>query len=262
MKSDNRSDTLNEAPERATQHESVSYSGQENCYPPPEVGSAPGWPVVLYFHHVNPDIQHYTSITPADFDRALTQLDEQFDPLSPQEVSNVQEATGNSRPTCLLTFDDGYADVFDYALPIMERRGWRAVLFVSVDHIGTVEQHPVRGPLRHMNWEQLEAAISRGHVVASHGSAHIPFDRLDANAAQADLDKSLRVLKERLSDVPDWFAYPYGMLSPFDLRLPSLCFGSIKAPARPWSAAPQEIRRTYLPVDKQQEWKSYITKWS
>src|SRR4051812_35195470 len=43
---------------------------------PPEVGAAPGWPVVLYFHHVRPDLRHYTSVTPSAFDRALAQVGE------------------------------------------------------------------------------------------------------------------------------------------------------------------------------------------
>lgn len=216
---------------------------------------------MLYFHHVHPDLRHYTSVTPSAFDRALAQVGEQLAPLSPQVVPSVREAAGHPEPTCLLTFDDGYADVFDHALPIMERRGWRAIMFVSVDLVGQVEQHPVRGPLGHMTWDQLEELTRRGHVVASHGCAHIPYSRLLADAAQADLDNAQRVLRERLPGAPDWFAYPFGELPARKLRLPSLCFGSIKAPARPWDAAPHEIRRTYLPADESPRWEHCITEW-
>jgi peptidoglycan/xylan/chitin deacetylase (PgdA/CDA1 family) len=230
-------------------------------HPPPEVGSAPGWPVVLYFHHVHPDIRHYTSVTPAAFDRALAQVAEQHAPLPPQMVPSVQRAGMHPEPACLLTFDDGYADVFEHALAIMERRGWQAIVFVVTDLVGKVEQHPVRGPLQHMTWEQLEEMTRRGHVVASHGSAHLPYNRLDRDAAQADIDNARSVLEQRFPGAPDWFAYPFGELPGYELRLPSLCFGSVKAAARPWSSALHEIRRTYLPADEPHRWGPCITEW-
>src|SRR4051812_27777456 len=76
--------------------------GATVAHPPPEVGSAPGWPVALYFHHVHPDIRHYTAVTPAAFDRALDQLGDRFRPLAPQDVPAVVAAGGHPTPTCLL----------------------------------------------------------------------------------------------------------------------------------------------------------------
>ena len=229
--------------------------------PPPEAGSSPGWPVVLYFHHVHPDLRHYTSVSPVAFDRALAQVGEQLAPLLPQTLPFVREAGGHPKPASLLTFDDGYADVFHYALPIMERRGWRAIVFVATEFVGKIEQHPVRGPLQHMTWEQLEELTRRGHIVASHGSAHVPYSRLDLEAAQLDIDNAQRVLQERLPDAPDWLAYPFGELPRGELRFPSLCFGSIKAAVRAWNTAPHNIRRTYLPADEPQRWERCITEW-
>lgn len=231
--------------------------------PPPEVGSAPGWPVILYFHHVHPELRHYTAITPKAFDRALGGLGDRFLPLEPEGVPSVLEAGGHQEPTCLLTFDDGYSDVFDHALPIMERRGWRAIVFVSVDWVGRVAHHPVRGRLRHMTWAQLEELSRRGHVIASHGCAHVPFGQMDCAASQAEIDGAERVLQQRLPGTPDWLAYPFGDVPTCgSVRLPSLCFGSIKALVRPWNAAPHAIRRTYLPADEPQRWNRCMTEWT
>ncbi|NBE92569.1 MULTISPECIES: polysaccharide deacetylase family protein [unclassified Nonomuraea] len=231
-------------------------------FPPPEVGSAPGWPLVLYFHHVHPEMRHYTAVTPAAFDRALGEFGELFQPLGPETVPSVLKSGGHPDPVGLVTFDDGYTDVFEHAVPIMERRGWRAVMFVSVDLIGCVENHPVRGQLQHMTWEQLEELTQRGHLVASHGCTHVAFNRLDPAKAQAEVDRARHALQERLPDSPDWLAYPFGELpQPGTLALPSLCFGSIKAPARAWDKAPQEIRRTYLPAGEPQRWGRCITEW-
>jgi peptidoglycan/xylan/chitin deacetylase (PgdA/CDA1 family) len=253
--------TLRAMPPVAQPHDQRSQTVA--AVPPSEVGSAPGWPVVLYFHHVHPELRHYTAVTPTSFDRALGKLGEHFLPLEPRAVPSVLEIGGHPKPTCLLTFDDGYADVYDHALPIMERRGWHCVVFVSMDLIGCVEYHATRGPLRHMTWAQLEELARRGHVVASHGCGHIALNRLNPAAAQGEIDRARHVLEERLPGSPDWLAYPFGELpGPGILRLPSLCFGSIKAPARAWDAAPHEIRRTYLPADDRRRWSRCMTGWS
>ncbi|MUN40935.1 polysaccharide deacetylase family protein [Actinomadura sp. NEAU-AAG5] len=240
----------------------VSEPSRTSLFPPPQVGSAPGWPVVLYFHHVDPDIRHYTSVTPAAFDAALARLGERFAALAPEAVDGVLGGGGHPGPSCLVTFDDGYADVFEHALPIMERRGWRAVHFVSVDLVGTVEEHPVRGPLRHMTWDDLAELQRRGHVVASHASTHRPFSGLGAQEVRREVDRARSVLAERLPGARDWLAYPFGE-PPRDpvAGLPPLCFGSVKAPALAWDAAPREIRRTYLPADEQGQWESCMTEW-
>ncbi|KPI04866.1 polysaccharide deacetylase [Actinobacteria bacterium OK074] len=235
---------------------------EQQATPPPEIGSAPGWPLVLYFHHVHPDIRHYTALTPGDFDLGLARLGERFRPLEPTAVPSVVAAGGHTEPGCLLTFDDGYADVFEHALPLMEQRGWRSVVFVSVDLVGQVEQHPVRGPLRHMTWAQLAELTRRGHVVASHATTHVPLNTLaDDAAVQAEIDRAQEVLAERLPGAPDWLAYPFGELPSGGPRLPSLCFGSVKAPARPWHTAPHEIRRTYLPAGETQRWDRCLSEW-
>ncbi len=228
---------------------------------PPEVGSAPGWPTVLYFHHVHPTIRHYTSVSPAAFDRALAQVSEQLAPLSPHTLPRVMKMSGHSEPACLLTFDDGYEDVIRYALPIMERRGWHAIVFVSTDLVGRIEQHPVRGSLQHLTWEQLRELARRGHIVASHGSAHVHYSQLSLPAAQLNIDNAQRLLQEQLPGAPDWLAYPYGELPRGELRFPTLCFGSIKTTATPWNKAPHRIRRTYLPADEPQRWEPCITEW-
>ncbi len=227
---------------------------------PATLGSAPGWPLVLYFHHVHPAIRHYTALTPAAFDRALAQLAEQFHPLAPEAVAQVKESTDGA-PRCLVTLDDGYADIFEHGLPILERHAWRALFFVTLGTVGRIEHHPARGPLRHMSWEQLEELERRGHVIASHGYRHIAYDRLAREAVQTDLDKARALLTAHFPKAPDWFAYPYGARPAAAVRLPSLCFGTVKAPALPWDVAPHAIRRTYLSGDAPEGWQQCITEW-
>lgn len=60
------------------------------------------------------------------------------------EVLTLEAAFGATRPTarrcCVLTFDDGYADNFELAAPILERHGVRGVFFVATDFVGKRER--------------------------------------------------------------------------------------------------------------------------
>lgn len=227
----------------------------------PEIGSAPRWPLVLYFHHVRADIEHYTVLRPEDFAFGLELLRRWFRPFDPACLE-APRRTWPDEPSCLLTFDDGYSDVWDHAVPAMQEGDWRAVMFVSTQQVGTIEQHPDRGPLEHMTWTQLRALRARGHVVASHGVTHRDMSLLEAEELHAEIAASRAELTRQLGTVPDLLAYPFGNEpATLDDRLPPLCFGSAKAPPAPWSEQPRLIRRTYLPAGDMERWPAIVEHW-
>lgn len=230
----------------------------------PEVGSEPGWPLVLYFHHVRADIDHYTVLSPAELSLALDLVGVSFRPLDPHRLGEVG-ADPPAEPRCLLTFDDGYLDVWEEAVPILEAKGWRAILFVSTGLVGTVERHPVRGPLEHMSWSQLRELDAHGHLVASHGHSHRDMGGLGPAAARAEVTVARDRLAAAIGTGPVPLAYPYGNrpedLEPLAEVLPPLCFGSVKASPAAWSRCPRLIRRTYLPSGEPDRWPELVAGW-
>jgi peptidoglycan/xylan/chitin deacetylase (PgdA/CDA1 family) len=230
----------------------------------PEIGSHPGWPLVLYFHHVRVDIEHYTVLRPDDFSFALDLLCRWFRPMDPRCLESSPDTWPNE-PTCLLTFDDGYRDVWEHAVPAMEERGWRAVMFVSTGQVGTVEEHPDRGALEHMTWSQLRKLRARGHVVASHGHTHRDMSLLSPEGVCAEIATARTSLARELGPGPVLVAYPYGnqpdAFEALTDTLPPLCFGSVKAPPAPWTECPWLIRRTFLPTGAMDRWPAIVKRW-
>jgi peptidoglycan/xylan/chitin deacetylase (PgdA/CDA1 family) len=222
--------------------------------------------VVLYFHHVSPDIVDYTAVSPREFAEALAILDHYFEPLAAARVPEVVAEGGCARPTCLITFDDGYADVWRHAVPLLEARGWTAVFFVSTQLVGRVEWHPRRGPLRHMNWPQLRELVAAGHVVASHGVSHANLADLPADDVRWEIEEAHGRLAAELPGARDWLAFPYGDVPAprvlAEVDLPELCFGSIKATPREWAFHGPPIRRTYLPAGEAHTWRRHAETWS
>ena len=77
-------------------------------------------------------------VTTSTFERQLTILKEDFDivPLGAL-LSDGNAARRATRPRCVVTFDDGWRDNYDLALPILRRYDIPATIYLATDFIGT-----------------------------------------------------------------------------------------------------------------------------
>lgn len=99
---------------------------------------AQGLGVILTLHHVRPwsgeafAPNRLLEVTPAFLDDTLTRARELgFDFVSLDEAWRRVTTGFSHRPFLHLTFDDGYRDVRDHALPILEAHGAPATLYVT-----------------------------------------------------------------------------------------------------------------------------------
>lgn len=107
--------------------------------------------LVLAYHRVVPDFEglRRRSIpglltSTRTFDRQLAWLSRFYRPASLAEALDVLTGrTRSGRDLCVVTFDDGYADVLEYAAPILRKHGFPAALYVPSGFVGS------RRPLLH-----------------------------------------------------------------------------------------------------------------
>jgi peptidoglycan/xylan/chitin deacetylase (PgdA/CDA1 family) len=136
---------------------------------------AQGLGVVLTLHHVRPWTpktfapNRLLEIEPAFLDMTLTRARALgFDFVSLDEAWRRVKAGISMRPFLHLTFDDGYRDVAEHALPILRRHGAPATLFITsrfADGDGEIW------------WVALEEAIARARrlfVDLGAGEAALP----------------------------------------------------------------------------------------
>lgn len=97
---------------------------------------------VLTYHRVRdvaPDEPFDTGVvdaTPAQLDRQLAFLRERFRFVELDEVrAHVVRRKPLPPNPVLVTFDDGYRDCLDVALPILERHGVRAAFFIATSYV-------------------------------------------------------------------------------------------------------------------------------
>ncbi len=121
-----------------------------------------------------------------------------------------------------LTFDDGFADVRDEALPILERHGFGATVFITTGVTDgrvpfpwyTGPQPPVLG------WDDIAALDREGTLkFEAHTVTHPSLLILDEESARAEIRDSRVELTERLGRPVTAFAYPAGLFGEREQRL-------------------------------------------
>lgn len=123
--------------------------------------------------------------------------------------------TGAELPdkTVVLTFDDGYDDFHSAALPLLQRYGFSASLFVPTAYVGTTSRwlrSCQEEDRRILTWSALSEIASTGVEIGSHSHTHPQLDRIPASAVRQEVSSAKAILEDGLQQRVTGFAYPYG----------------------------------------------------
>ena len=115
------------------------------------------------------------------------------------------------------TFDDGYENVYYYALPKMQEYGFTATVFVCPDLIGknNTWNHRDYCIRHHMNETMIKELIKSGWEIGSHGLSHYNLLRLSQTELETCLLESKQLLQQRFNIDIKAFCYPYGEFKPY-----------------------------------------------
>jgi peptidoglycan/xylan/chitin deacetylase (PgdA/CDA1 family) len=174
-------------------------------------------PIVLMYHRVCADGEAGPSefvVAASTFRRQLRWLaDHGF--WTPR-LSDVLRAGGRAprrpgRPV-ILTFDDGYADTLERAVPALREVGFTAALFPVLDlerRMNVWDDEPaLRAPL--LSVRALRAVEEAGLELGSHGLRHRWLTRCGDDELREELVRSRKVLASVAARPLPVLAYPYG----------------------------------------------------
>lgn len=167
-------------------------------------------PVLMY---------HYISAVPADqtkdpfavdlrvppdlFERHLAYLKSQgYETVTTPllwEAMNGRAALP-ARPV-VLTFDDGYADAYVNALPLLRKHGYVGTFFITVNLVGRPG---------YMTWDQVKALAAAGMDVESHAMDHKPMTTFDLGGLKYQMGAARDALQKQIGREVRFFAYPSG----------------------------------------------------
>ncbi len=133
-----------------------------------------------------------------------------------------QSSTGLA---CALTFDDGYASVYENALPVLQESGLSATVFLTTAAIAPAiasrsDDFPGLYPGEVMlSWSQVRSLQAAGFNIGSHLVQHKDLSRLSSAEAERELTTSRDTIEQMLGTPCRHLAYPYGRFRRETLRL-------------------------------------------
>jgi hypothetical protein len=172
----------------------------------------PGDVVILLFHRVGAGGREID--VPQDlFERQMAAL------AQSGEARTLDEALGRGDGGVVVTFDDGFRDFHEHALPTLVRHRVPALLYLATGLIdGTPEA---------LTWAQLEEAVSTGLVeVGGHTHTHADLSRASGEVARSEMRRCKELIEDRLGRPCRHFAYPWAVGSPAADRLARELFES------------------------------------
>ncbi len=170
---------------------------------------------VLLFHRVSDNARDNLTVGIEQFDRQMALLHRHCEVLPIEEIITGSNVPRSTSPLVCVTFDDGYLDNYQNAVPILMRHGIPASFFVSTGMIGTGRRFPHdirRGNpyIPTMQWDHLREMREAGFTIGSHSVSHIDCATEREEIVRDELAQSLADLRRELSLSDVLFAYPYG----------------------------------------------------
>ena len=179
---------------------------------------------VLMYHKVNDLWPNPTTVPVAVFEEQMELLGRLGYTPVPLDAVTDHLLRGAPLPprAVLLTFDDGYRDNLENALPILRRFGYPAVLFVPIGFLEGERPLPHEESLRLLGirnetigWDELKELEAGGVRIESHGIGHRPLSELEPADATREIALSKLRLEERLGREVEAFAFVKGSLADY-----------------------------------------------
>lgn len=164
---------------------------------------------VLMYHHLLAPIEakkinaSWMSVPPEVFDQQMNYLRQKgYQTISlAQLMSNLKNNSLPAKPI-VITFDDGYRELYDNLFPILKKYNFKATLFLISQFLDGE---------RYLDWWHVREMISSGLVEVGDHTLNHPSLTKDGEAEERNqIFGAKNILEQNLGQTVNVFAYPYG----------------------------------------------------
>lgn len=187
---------------------------------------------VLEYHDINPDGHNTITVTPQRLDADLTLLEQRGFHIIPisQMAAFMEHGAAVPEKAVVMTFDDGYQGVYQYAFPILKKHNAPATIFIIGYYVGRLPGYLTWPEVRQL--EESGLVTAGGHTYNQHRPEQTTMPNLSGpatinhifnsqtNHEETDQEYEARMLadsqlfqetlKGELGHTTPYFAYPYG----------------------------------------------------
>jgi peptidoglycan/xylan/chitin deacetylase (PgdA/CDA1 family) len=139
-------------------------------------------------------------------------------------IKNIGSRNTKKAHMASLTFDDGYVNFCEHAVPILEEYGCHATAFIPSGKVGCHndwdegEKGFQKMPI--MSYQQLRELPEEIVEIGSHGISHIALGKLASHEVQREIFESRSEIEQKIGRRVRFFSYPFGSY-PFQYRAES-----------------------------------------
>ena len=160
---------------------------------------------VLNYHQINDRDENALTVHTDQFEAQMKYLaDNGYHTITPEEmIAAWDNGTALPDKPVIITFDDGYADNYRCAFPILQKYNLRGTIFLISDFIGTYPNY--------LTWAQVDEMQESGLIdFESHTLSHEQLDSTSPEETWNQLDGSKKALEWHLHKEVNFLAYPCG----------------------------------------------------
>jgi peptidoglycan/xylan/chitin deacetylase (PgdA/CDA1 family) len=169
-------------------------------------------PLILMYHRVAEVTDNPLCVTQRRFAEQMTWLKRRG--LRGVGVGTLVDAmrAGRQRGLVGISFDDGYVELVEAALPELLRHGFSATMFICSGLLGGIANWDDVHPWQLMSGDQVRKLAMAGMEIGSHTVTHLRMRGAHADQIKAELVESRASLGELIGAPIRGFAYPYGSM--------------------------------------------------
>ncbi len=172
--------------------------------------------IILMYHRVNDQVNQAIAVKEKRFHWQMEYLTKKgYVVISMDEAYQKIKDKNIDKKYIVLTFDDGYEDLYETAYPVLKKYNYPAILYLVPGYIEADkgfdwDQDPSQGKL--LNWEQIKKLEEESLIkFGSHTLNHFDINLLDTTTLRNELEESKKILEEKLETKIIHFAYPKGI---------------------------------------------------
>ena len=167
-------------------------------------------PRILIYHQVGSDLRREMEVSFEVFRRQLDWMQEHGE-IVPFEYALARVQDENADRLFVLSFDDGYRDVYENAFPLLLERRIPFTLYLTTHPIESGLALTPGGRADPLSWDQIRKMNATGLMtLGSHTHRHLDLRKLGSGIIEEELDVSNHLIQERLGVTLRHFAYPWG----------------------------------------------------
>jgi peptidoglycan/xylan/chitin deacetylase (PgdA/CDA1 family) len=107
----------------------------------------------------------------------------------------------------VITFDDGYRDLFTEGFTVMKQCGFTATVFLVTDRI---QKTPMRFEgVDYLTWQDVRELQAEGIRFGSHTVTHPDLRSMEPDQIEYELGYSKEVIEQEVGEAVDSFSYPF-----------------------------------------------------